>query len=85
MATFICGIPWYLVRDSKKLNHPSFLKTSRHKEKRKIEIPRSIFIFIFSEEIFQLPGFELAAQRVRRFRGYQLSYRGDYIERRITQ
>ena len=34
------------------------------------------FIF-FSEEKSQLPGFELTSQRLRRFRGYQLSYRGD--------
>ena len=36
------------------------------------------FIFIFfSEEKSQLPGFELTSRRVRRLRGYQLSYRGD--------
>ena len=29
------------------------------------------------EEKSQLPGFELTSQRVRRLRGYQLSYRGD--------
>ena len=31
----------------------------------------------FSEEKFELPGFELTSQRVRRLRGCQLSYRGD--------
>ena len=35
------------------------------------------FFLFFSEENSQLPGFELTSQRVRRFRGYQLSYRGD--------
>ena len=35
------------------------------------------FFLFFSEEKSQLPGFELTSQRVRRFRGYQLSYRGD--------
>ena len=30
----------------------------------------------FKEEKSQLPGFELTSQRVRRLRGYQLSYRG---------
>ena len=38
-----------------------------------------IFIFIyfyFSKEKSQLPGFEPTSQRVRRLRGYQLSYRG---------
>ena len=34
-------------------------------------------LFFFSEEKSQLPGFELTSQRVRRLRGYQLSYRGD--------
>ena len=35
------------------------------------------YFLFFSEEISQLPGFELTSQRVRRLRGYQLSYRGD--------
>ena len=35
------------------------------------------FFFFFGEEKSQLPGFELTSQRVRRLRGYQLSYRGD--------
>ena len=37
-----------------------------------------LFLF-FSEEKSQLPGFELTSQRVRRLRGYQLSYRGDRL------
>ena len=37
------------------------------------------FIFIFSEEKSHLPGFEPTSQRVRRLRGYQLSYRGDLV------
>ena len=37
------------------------------------------FYFIFSEKKSQLPGFELTSQRVRRLRGYQLSYRSDRI------
>ena len=36
-----------------------------------------IYIYIFSEEESQLPGFELTSPRVRRLRGYQLNYRGD--------
>ena len=40
-----------------------------------------IFYFIFIEEKSLLPGFELASQRVRRLRGYQLSYRGDRLYR----
>ena len=35
------------------------------------------FFFFLSGENSQLPGFELTSQRVRRLRGYQLSYRGD--------
>ena len=35
--------------------------------------------FVFTEEKSQLPGFELTSQRVRRLRGYQLSYRGDRL------
>ena len=35
-----------------------------------------LFLF-FSEKKSQLRGFELTSQRVRRLRGYQLSYRGD--------
>ena len=34
-------------------------------------------IIIIIEEKSQLPGFELTSRRVRRLRGYQLSYRGD--------
>ena len=34
-------------------------------------------LYIYSEEKSQLPGFELTSPRVRRLRGYQLSYRGD--------
>ena len=37
----------------------------------------AFFFFFFSEEKFQSPGFELTSRRVRRMRGYQLSYRGD--------
>ena len=36
-----------------------------------------IIIYIFSEGKSHLPGFELTSQRGTRFRGYQLSYRGD--------
>ena len=43
-----------------------------------------IFIFLFfSEEKSHLPGFELTSQRVRRFRGYQLSYRGDRLSSKV--
>ena len=36
-----------------------------------------IFLFLFfCQEKYHLPGFELTSQRVRRFRCYQLSYRG---------
>ena len=35
--------------------------------------------FFFGEVKSQLPGFELMSQRVRRFRGYQLSYQGDRL------
>ena len=35
------------------------------------------FVFCFLDEKSQLPGFELMSKRVRRLRGYQLSYRGD--------
>ena len=35
------------------------------------------FFFFASEEKSRLPGSELTSQRVRRLRGYQLSYRGD--------
>ena len=39
-----------------------------------------LYFIFFSEEKFQLlPGFELTSQRVRRLRGYQLSYRGDLL------
>ena len=38
-----------------------------------------IVSYFFSEEKSQLPGFELTSQRVRRFRGYQLRYRGDRL------
>ena len=39
------------------------------------------FLF-FSEFESQLLGFELTSQRVRRLRGYQLSYRGDHSTER---
>ena len=42
-----------------------------------IYICTGIYILIYSEEKSQLPGFELTSPRVRRLRGYQLSYRGD--------
>ena len=42
----------------------------------------SSFLF-FSEEKSHLPGFELTSQRVRRFRGYQLSYRGDRLSSKV--
>ena len=39
------------------------------------------FVFVFfSEGKSQLTGFEFTTQRVRRLRGYQLSYRGDRYE-----
>ena len=38
-----------------------------------------LFFIFFSEEKPRLPGFELTSQRFRRFRGYQLSYRGDRL------
>ena len=37
------------------------------------------YLLFFSEEKSQLPGFELTSQRVRRLRGYQLSYRGGLL------
>ena len=37
------------------------------------------YSLFFSEEKSQLPGFELTSQRVRRLRGYQLSYRCDRL------
>ena len=43
----------------------------------------SIFYF-FGEEKSQLPGFELTSQRVRRLRGYQMSYR-EKKDRKITK
>ena len=36
-----------------------------------------LYFFVFSVRKNPLPGFELTSQRVRRFRGYQLSYRDD--------
>ena len=38
------------------------------------------FFYFFSEEKFRSLGFELTSQRVRGFRGYQLSYRGDLLK-----
>ena len=38
------------------------------------------YYLFFSYKKSQLPGFELTSQRVRRLRGYQLSYRGDRLE-----
>ena len=39
-----------------------------------------LYIFlILCEKNYQLPRFELTSRRVRRFRGYQLSYRGDRL------
>ena len=37
------------------------------------------YLLLFSEEKYQLPGFELTSQRVRRLRGCHLSYRGDQL------
>ena len=37
------------------------------------------YLLFLSDEKSQLPGFESTSQRVRRFRGYQLSYRGDRL------
>ena len=39
----------------------------------------AFFFFFFSGEKSRLTGFELTSQRVRRLRGYQLSYRGDRL------
>ena len=36
-----------------------------------------LFVCFFSPEKSQLPGFDLTSQRVRRFRSYQLNYRGE--------
>ena len=40
----------------------------------------NFFTFLFfSKEKYQLPGFKLTSERVKRFRGYQLNHRGDRL------
>ena len=78
-STFLLRcVPLFFSREGFSRSFPSSTVKSNLCNTNDLIVPPLLgifFSFFFSEGKSQLPGFELTSQRVRRLRGYQLSYR----------